>query len=820
MKFLSIATLALVVAMMTGCSGDDDSIGGNTQQPEEQGNIVTLTTTVSMAGGDATRALSPDGKKTFAVGDKIAVIYRNTNGETKKAESEALTVDNITDEGKSASFTVTLESPNKSRNVTYIYPAAMAKDDGSENYDALAMQDGTLTSLGNTLDLCTNSGPWDGDKLPVLTLVNQLAICAYTLKNESGADEITGDITGMTISDGTNNYVVTRSAAVGPIYVAIRPVSETNIEITANSGSKYYTKKLGLKTYDSGNGYSISLRMNESTTVDLSKIYTDFTVQNDHTLTGTLAANVKISVADGSTVTLNNVTINGVDSEDCKWAGISCLGDVTIVLADGSTNNVKGFHNRYPGLTVNKDKTLTIQGTGSLNAASNGLSSAIGSGNDQYTPCGNIVIKSGNIVATGGEGSAGIGGGYPGLAECGTISITGGNVTAIGGSNAPGIGSAWNDDQFFNYVGDITISGGTVNAIGNGGAAAIGCGYNGKCLDITITDGVTRVMAKKGGSANYCIGRGKDYTDDRRSYCRDVTIGGKNMNNKIRRSPYCYVPYAIFSVSDTKLVYFSHGNLQYIGSAETPYWKFADEQYSMIGNGQLTEGANVDRDLFGWGTSGSDGKNPWMVSRTDDYYSGDADIAGTNYDWGVNNTISNDTHTGWRTMTKDEWNYLVNSRPTTSGVRFAKATVMGTKGLLILPDHWDSNYYSLRNVNKTTGDASYTDNNITDQYVWIALNDFGVVFLPACGYRDGTEIKQPDNGQYWTSSYSPTTLSTKQAWPFIFGPSQYAFFYESDRYEGSMVRLVRDASIISPTYNNGSLSDLPDYTGGVDPFNF
>ena len=38
-----------------------------------------------------------------------------------------------------------------------------------------------------------------------------------------------------------------------------------------------------------------------------------------------------------------------------------------------------------------------------------------------------------------------------------------------------------------------------------------------------------------------------------------------------------------FSVGEDTQVYFSQGNLQYMGSALTPYWKFADQQWGVIG---------------------------------------------------------------------------------------------------------------------------------------------------------------------------------------------------------------------------------------------
>ena len=62
----------------------------------------------------------------------------------------------------------------------------------------------------------------------------------------------------------------------------------------------------------------------------------------------------------------------------------------------------------------------------------------------------------------------------------------------------------------------------------------------------------------------------------------------------------------LFSVSETQQVYFSQGNLQYIGSAAEPYWQFAEHQWDYLGvNGQAGGNETIDRDLFGWGMDAS-----------------------------------------------------------------------------------------------------------------------------------------------------------------------------------------------------------------------
>ena len=260
MKYLSIAALVAVGAIMMGCN-KLDIVTEQTQQEEEPviSNTVTLTTTVSLDA--ATKALTSGGVKTFAVAEQMALVYKNTSGTTVKAVSAALTAGDIASGSKTATFTFELTDPDKAQNVTYIYPAAMANSDGTVNYDALATQNGTLATLSSSLDLATKTSAWNAGSLPAATLENQLAILALTLKNSTGSSDITSSITGLTLSDGTKTYNVTREAVAGPIYVAIYPTADATIMVTATDGTKNYTKTLTGKTYAKGNGYSVSWKM-------------------------------------------------------------------------------------------------------------------------------------------------------------------------------------------------------------------------------------------------------------------------------------------------------------------------------------------------------------------------------------------------------------------------------------------------------------------------------------------------------------------------------------------------------------------------------
>jgi hypothetical protein len=150
-------------------------------------------------------------------------------------------------------------------------------------------------------------------------------------------------------------------------------------------------------------------------------------------LSGMGGADTHVTIAHGATVTLMGVNITDIpDARDHRWAGITCEGDATIILADGTTNSVKGGDEDFPGIYVPSDKTLTIRGGGTLNASSNGWGAGIGGGSN--INCGNIIIDGGIISATGGNSAAGIGGGYFG--SCGNITITTGitSLTATKGT--------------------------------------------------------------------------------------------------------------------------------------------------------------------------------------------------------------------------------------------------------------------------------------------------------------------------------------------------------------------------------------------------
>ena len=295
-------------------------------------------------------------------------------------------------------------------------------------------------------------------------------------------------------------------------------------------------------------------------TVDLSTLPGNYEAQDGDVLTGTLEGKsqpYKISIADGATVTLSDATINGSNLEDFPWAGLTCLGNCTVVLK--GSNTVKGFYDEFPGIQAAKNEgagdeyTLVIEGNGSLDARSSGYGAGIGGGysdNDAEfgkKSCGDIIIRGGIVTATGSSYAAGIGSG--GRGTCGNITISGGDVTATGGAQAAGVGSGNGGT-----CGAITISGGKVTATGGSYAAGVGSGYEGTSGDIIITNDITKVMATKGIDAPYSINVGDEES------ASTITIGGVVMGS-IEKSSFEF-PAALVDVetAGSKTVAFIDGN--------------------------------------------------------------------------------------------------------------------------------------------------------------------------------------------------------------------------------------------------------------------
>lgn len=234
----------------------------------------------------------------------------------------------------------------------------------------------------------------------------------------------------------------------------------------------------------------------------------------------------------------------------------------------------------------------------------------------------------------------------------------------------------------------------------------------------------------------------------------------------------------LFSVSADKKVRFSKGNLQYQASTDT--WRFAENQYDYIGEGNSNISPTYSGwiDLFGWGT----GSNPTNIS------SNDADYQNF-VDWGINSIEHSPSNT-WRTLSNDEYNYLFNLRENANSL-YGQATVNNVYGLVILPD----NFILPTGLNFVPIPNNWNQNVYTLSS-WKLMEENGAVFLPAAGWR-GIYIYGEHNyhsdgsGSYWSS----TSISSSNQYYLLF--DNYVIyptssFIENTRGNGHSVRLVHN----------------------------
>ena len=198
-----------------------------------------------------------------------------------------------------------------------------------------------------------------------------------------------------------------------------------------------------------------------------------------------------------------------------------------------------------------------------------------------------------------------------------------------------------------------------------------------------------------------------------------------------------------FSVSASKTVIFSPGNLQY--HAVNDEWRFAPSQLDYIGYGNENIGPNYNGwiDMFGWGT----GNNPTNTSIDVKDYS-------TFVDWGVNK-IGNDAPNTWRTPTYKEWNYLMFERANASNLK-GVAEIAGVNGIVVLPDSWQCpegvTFKSGFDSNAKCAEC-YGDFQKFSKSDWSKLESSGAVFLHASDFRMGNFVSPPQlYGRYWSST--------------------------------------------------------------------
>ena len=201
---------------------------------------------------------------TFSEGQQVAVFYKNTSGQTVKVLSDALTASDISNEGKSATINVTIDDADKTQPVTYFYPATMAKDDGSINFNFTA-QSGTEASLSTVRNCYKGSGAWDGNALPSISMASQIAIWKLTMTHVSGmiaAQKVTVKVGGNKVAEASASGVY--FAYPIDIYLALNPATmgTGTLRIEADEfGTIYYYQKDGGVSLTAGKFYQSAVEL-------------------------------------------------------------------------------------------------------------------------------------------------------------------------------------------------------------------------------------------------------------------------------------------------------------------------------------------------------------------------------------------------------------------------------------------------------------------------------------------------------------------------------------------------------------------------------
>ena len=247
-----------------------------------------------------------------------------------------------------------------------------------------------------------------------------------------------------------------------------------------------------------------------------------------------------------------------------------------------------------------------------------------------------------------------------------------------------------------------------------------------------------------------------------------VTSEALSLDNKEVTAAKIYSVYRkAFSVSASKKVHFSTGNLQY--NLRTEKWRFALNQYDKCFLQRLWVKENYSglpkenvedyglcaegwTDLFGWGR--------WIKGQEP----GTTPLDDVNYFPSINK--EGDLLVGeaaiepdWNTLEINEWAYLLYYREN-ADQKYGVATVCDVNGMVILPDDWTApdGISFTPGMASTYGSAYYGENNKYDADTWKKMESAGAVFLPVTGiltlYKSDpcTVAYQKSAAYYWSST--------------------------------------------------------------------
>ena len=362
MKTTKLFFMAALALMTAACSNDDNDL--TTPQPQKAEGITITAQLAPKTSGATTRAVSDGGNKImsdWAENEHIAVLYEV--GGTKKVADATITAVDGDDYSATIEFTVEAGTPDNTV-CTLVYPLSAAKDDHTGVKDAatlLAAQNGTLNA---NLDVRVGAGTIQ-TTTPGLTVTTQpaaqFAIFKFTVKNADGSATI--DVKPLTITIGSQDYVIDPASATSELFVALPPISSQAVTFTATgSDSKTYTASKASVTFAAGKYYQSNIKLTEPAPATI-------------------------------TVTWNNDDITG--------SGNSFTKDGVTITADDIDFDDKNFMEGGTFTTTLGNFTKIEVTTGFWEASGTGWSGSGQSGTWTGTPASSVSF-SGNIMGMGG----------------------------------------------------------------------------------------------------------------------------------------------------------------------------------------------------------------------------------------------------------------------------------------------------------------------------------------------------------------------------------------------------------------------------------
>ena len=256
-KVFGFIALAL---FLIACNKEDIDLQP-TKQPADKANGITITATLASKKA-GTKSVVDGGNNitvTWAENEHMAILY--TKDETKYVADATITAVDGTG-AATIEFTVESGTPDNTP-CQIVYPLSAAKDDHSGVKTAatlLSAQDGTLNA---NLDVRVGEGKIriSTPGLDVTTQpVAQFAIFKFMVKNADASATI--DVKPLTVTIGSQNYVITPASATSELYAALPAVSDKTVSFSATgSDSKTYTCSKGGISFAAGNYYRSTLKM-------------------------------------------------------------------------------------------------------------------------------------------------------------------------------------------------------------------------------------------------------------------------------------------------------------------------------------------------------------------------------------------------------------------------------------------------------------------------------------------------------------------------------------------------------------------------------